>query len=76
MAKFEMYQIVRVVRVPTRNDASFPLNGAQRLPKIGETGTVVEIYLSPHEAYCVESVAPDARPERLVDFLPEELEAV
>ncbi|MDR3409496.1 MAG: hypothetical protein P4N59_02985 [Negativicutes bacterium] len=75
MSKFQPYQTVRVVRVPSRADASWSGIGS-RLPQVGDTGAVVEVYSDPHEAYCVEAVLPDGRTEWLVDFLPEELELV
>jgi len=43
---------------------------------VGDTGAVVEVYLDPHEAYCVEAVMPGGATDWLVDFLPDELEAV
>jgi len=74
MPKFAPYQTVRVVRVPSRQNASWRGVG-DRLPRVGETGTVVEVYTEPHEAYSVEAVLADGRTEWLVDFLPDELEA-
>lgn len=76
MPKFEPYQTVRVVRVPSRADASVLSGGDYRSPQIGDTGAVVEVYSNPQEAYCVEAVTPEGRTEWLVDFLPDELEAV
>jgi hypothetical protein len=75
MAKFEFYQMVRVVRAPSRKDAAWLSDRKYRSPKIGDTGAVVEVYLDPREAYCVEAVAPDGKIEWLVDFLPDELES-
>lgn len=75
MPKFELYQKVRVVHVPTRLDAFWPSVG-RRSPRVGDTGAVVEVYLDPHEAYCVEAVLPDGATDWLVDFLPDDLEAV
>lgn len=76
MPKFEMYQTVRVVRVPSRPDAPVLTGAEYRLPQVGDTEAVVEVYSEPHEAYCVEAVAPNGRTEWLVDFLPDELEVV
>jgi len=53
---------------PSRADAAVLSGGDYRSPQIGDTGTVVEVFSDPHEAYCVEAVAPDGRIEWLVDF--------
>ena len=74
MPKFKMHQVVRVIRVP-EGQSTWVLTGAEsRVPCTGDTGTVIEIYSDPREAYCVEAVAPDSRTIWLLDFLPEELE--
>jgi len=72
MPKFAMYQTVRVTRVPSTPN-TWPIPG---VPLVGDTGAVIEIYLEPHEAYTVESVASDGSANWLVDFLPDELESV
>jgi hypothetical protein len=43
---------------------------------IGDTGAVVGIFSQPRESYTVESVGPDGNARWLVDFSPEDLEAV
>lgn len=75
MPKFHLHQTVRVVHVPSRANTSWPRVG-NRSPQIGDTGAVVEVYSVPHEAYTVEAVLPDGRAKWLVDFLPDEIEAV
>ena len=75
MPKFQQYQVVRVVCVPSRANAFSPLV-CNRSPRVGDTGAVVEVYSDPNEAYCVEAVLPDGRTEWLADFLPDELETV
>ena len=73
MPKFAIYQSVRVVRLSSPK----PWPGfEQTMPKIGDTGAIVEVYSEPHEAYTVESVMPDGRARWLFDFLPDDLELV
>lgn len=69
--KFKQYQIVKVICIPSSNSI---IDGCS--PKIGDTGTIVEFYSNPYEAYTVEMVLPDGKTKWLVDFLPEELETV
>jgi hypothetical protein len=71
-----MYQMVRVVRVPTRVDAVWIAAKRVRGPQIGETGCVADICFEPQEMYCVESVLPDGRAKWLADFFPDELVAM
>lgn len=76
MPKFKPYQIVRVVRLPSQADSSVLGIGESHLPRIGDTGTVIEVYATPSEGYCVESVTTEGRTAWLQDFLPDELDAV
>jgi hypothetical protein len=74
VAKFQMYDVVRVVRLPTIADCS--VESRFRAAQIGDTGTVVMAYEQPREGYTVEAVAPDGKTEWLLDFLPDDLEIV
>ena len=71
MSKFQLYDMVRVVRLP-------PISAQQkdrfRPPCIGDTGAVVMVYETPQEGYTVEAVASDERTEWLTEFSPDDLE--
>jgi hypothetical protein len=76
MPKFKINQVVRVIRAPEGQN-TWILTGAEyRAPRAGDRGAVVEVYSNPHEAHCIQAVAPDGRTNWLLDFLPEELESV
>jgi hypothetical protein len=72
MAKFSVYQSVRVVSL--RSPKAWP-NWSQYSPKIGDRGAVIGILSQPQEIYTVESLLPDGNTRWLVDFSPEDLEA-
>ena len=72
MAKFDIYQTVRVVSL---HSAKSWLIASPRLPEIGDTGAIIGIFSQPQEAYTVESVLPDGKIRWLVDISPEDLEA-
>ena len=72
--KFQLYDSVRVVRVPSQPAGS--ATDRFREPRVGDTGAVVMVYEEPTEGYTVEAVARDGRTEWLVDFPPDDLEIV
>lgn len=69
MTKFNLYDVVQVVRIP-REIRPSEIN--KRPPRIGDTGTVVMVFETPSEGYLVE--ADDSK--WLADFRPEDLEKV
>jgi hypothetical protein len=74
--KFKLDEVVRVLRAP-KGQNQWVLTGAEcRVPCVGDTGTVIEVYSDPREAYCVEAVASDGRTGWLLDFLPGDLQSV
>jgi hypothetical protein len=72
MPKFQLYDTVRVVRVPARQPGGH--EDRFRLPRVGDTGAVVMVYETPQEGYTVEAVANDGRTEWLMEFPPDDLE--
>ena len=72
MPKFQLFDAVRVVRVPAGQRAS----AESRLAKVGDIGVVMMVYDSPREGYGVEGVEDDGRNEWYFDFAPEDLERV
>ena len=71
MTKFEIYDVVRVVRIP---DSPAIPDSQMRAPYVGDIGAVVMVYDSPSESYTVEAVAADGCTEWLLEFGPEDLE--
>ena len=69
-SKFQLYDIVRVVRLPEHSRAE----PGFRAPRIGDTGAVVMVYDQPGEGYTVEAVSRDGRTEWLLEFSPDDLE--
>ena len=70
MNRFKMYDSVRVLLSPASFDASI----SSPEPRAGDIGVVMMVYDSPKEAYGVEELSGDGRPEWLADFEPSELE--
>jgi hypothetical protein len=73
MAKFQMFQTVRLVKIPER-DARVIIHNSFRAPKLGDTGAVIEIFSEPREHYFVEAVTPDGGCDWILDLFPDELE--
>lgn len=73
--KFNMYQKVRVVKLINPHKDIIKGNvELTSVPRIGDEGTIVDIYESPREGYSVECTT-DKGTLWLDDFVPEELES-
>ena len=72
------YQTVRIKTLFREGDADHPFGEYQRLPHVGDIGTIIDIS-EPTEGqttYTVEHGGPDGRPIWIANFVEEELEAI
>lgn len=75
MAILIQYSIVRIVALQREFDQSNVERGLdQRVPRIGDVATVLEVYLSPTLGYELESSNSDGTNEWLITFYPEDSE--
>lgn len=80
IAQFDIVRVVRIVGAP---DSHLALSTSARTPKIGDTGTVVDLLRddgytgaspdAPSRRYLVERVAADGRTVWLAEFTRDEL---
>ena len=76
--ELQPYAVVRIVSLRSEPAEYGGWLHSQHPPRVGETGTVVEILSTPGQPdrYVVESCAADGTTRWLADFSAEELEAV
>jgi hypothetical protein len=75
MKEFDTVEIVRLNRPDRPYDGTAPV---MRAPRVGDTGSIVNIYTSEGEVtgYMVEEVDMDGNTIWLADFMPDEIRLV
>jgi hypothetical protein len=75
MSKFSLFQTVRVVSLHSPKAWPWPISSLPS-PQIGDIGAIIGICPQRRESYTVESILPGGKTRWLIDFSPEDLEAV